>query len=290
MPKNCFLCNSSPKPYLDNKTNPLSEKVFICKDCQLLLIDVTQGINHSFDNEKRALPEGLMNRLQVKSTIKQLCRLMDFESLRSVLEIGSGNCKVAAKLKQTHPHLKLCAVDKHFNEESLNRCRSNQIDTLETDLNSSFHEHFQPNSLDLIYALHVIDHLKDPTQIIHDCFQILKPGGQLIILVHDFTSFEAKLFKNSVWSGYHFPWHPHIFSTRSMDILVSKLSWTNKRFFHVPASGSWVLSVNKLFKNKTLKSFFTIQNPFAHLPFFPLDLILTRLGNTSSNLIVVLSK
>lgn len=40
---------------------------------------------------------------------------------------------------------------------------------------------FAPNSFDTVLAGEVIEHLDKPLQFLHGCFQLLKPGGRLIL-------------------------------------------------------------------------------------------------------------
>ncbi len=52
---------------------------------------------------------------------------------------------------------------------------------------------FDPGTFDTICLFQVFDHISDPNALLDECLRILKPGGVLLILNHNVTSFSARL-------------------------------------------------------------------------------------------------
>lgn len=74
---------------------------------------------------------------------------------------------------------------------------------------------FESNYFDAIGMNHVIEHLSNPNEVLHECFRILKKEGTLVIVTPNSNALGGKLFKK-YWSSYDFPRHLNIFSERSL--------------------------------------------------------------------------
>lgn len=59
---------------------------------------------------------------------------------------------------------------------------------------------------DLLVMFHVLEHLSDPVESLNRCYDLLSPGGKLLISVPNVASFEARLF-GKYWSGLDLPRH-----------------------------------------------------------------------------------
>ena len=53
---------------------------------------------------------------------------------------------------------------------------------------------FPPNRFDLICCFHTLDHLVSPRTFIKESYRILKPGGLIMIVVHDSQGWSVKLW------------------------------------------------------------------------------------------------
>jgi len=54
---------------------------------------------------------------------------------------------------------------------------------------------FPDHSFDAICLFQVLDHVLDPTTLLKECFQILKPGGLILCVNHDVDALSSKLMK-----------------------------------------------------------------------------------------------
>jgi len=75
-----------------------------------------------------------------------------------------------------------------------------------TILQSSFEELSPKETFDMIMMSNVLEHLPDPVSAVRKCFELLAPGGKLIIILPNIDSFEAKLF-GRYWIGLDIPRH-----------------------------------------------------------------------------------
>ncbi len=72
---------------------------------------------------------------------------------------------------------------------------------------------------DLVLLFHVLEHLSDPLAVLRRCFEILRPGGRLIVAVPNFESWQARLFRGA-WFHLDVPRHLMHFSPRSITRLL----------------------------------------------------------------------
>lgn len=92
---------------------------------------------------------------------------------------------------------------------------------------------FQPNSFDIIFMGHVIEHLPNPKNDLDVIKKILKPNGLLVILCPNFKSIGAKIF-NRTWSWLCPPEHIFQYTPKTISALlntsglsIKKLTSTN---------------------------------------------------------------
>jgi SAM-dependent methyltransferase len=76
-------------------------------------------------------------------------------------------------------------------------------------------------SFDIIILWHVLEHLDHPDDVIKWVYDLLASEGILVLAVPYFSSFEAKVFKES-WFHLDIPWHRYHFTERSLRYLIKK--------------------------------------------------------------------
>jgi SAM-dependent methyltransferase len=54
---------------------------------------------------------------------------------------------------------------------------------------------FERAQIDVICLFQVLDHIADPKSLISECFKVLKPGGLILCINHDITSWSARFLK-----------------------------------------------------------------------------------------------
>jgi 2-polyprenyl-3-methyl-5-hydroxy-6-metoxy-1,4-benzoquinol methylase len=100
-------------------------------------------------------------------------------------------------------------------------------------------------SLDAIIMQHVLEHVPNPLTLLRQCFNLLKPGGQLIILTPNLESLGHRLFQES-WVHLDPPRHFFLFSPISLEASAKRAGFniirvSSKVRFHF-TNWTWVTS------------------------------------------------
>lgn len=110
------------------------------------------------------------------------------ENISKVLEIGCGAGNTLAFVKQ----LKDCEwaggveICSSAAKEALGK-----VDMVLTGNIESINLEIEPNSLDLILCLDVLEHLIDPLAVLKKLYEITKPGGTVIIILPNVRYYKA---------------------------------------------------------------------------------------------------
>ena len=164
--------------------------------------------------------KGLINRLyQVvrKRTLKQkrklICKVTDINQ-GDLLDVGSGTGAFVNEMQRNGWKAVGLEPDAGAREVAQNifNCELKNIDDL---------FHLTPNSFDAITIWHVLEHVHDLHNYIHQLKNLLKQTGKIIIAVPNYTSFDAFVYKE-YWAAYDVPRHLYHFSPTSMKYLVEK--------------------------------------------------------------------
>jgi len=81
-------------------------------------------------------------------------------------------------------------------------------------------EDIPDGSLDLITMFHVIEHVDAPDAVVRRLARWLAPGGVLAIETPNLDSWDARLFRDRFWGGYHIPRHWHLFTPPTLTRLL----------------------------------------------------------------------
>ena len=108
-----------------------------------------------------------------------------------------------------------------FAEEALRlvKAKIHDITLLEGTI---FSPQLQANKFDVITFWHVLEHLPDPLKVLERAYQLLRPGGWLIISVPNFASLQAHLF-GRYWYAIDVPRHLYHFAPGPLEILLRKV-------------------------------------------------------------------
>lgn len=85
------------------------------------------------------------------------------------------------------------------------------------------HEFLAEGAFDFIFLNHVIEHLIDPETTLTMLLGSLKKGGRLVLRTPNAKSFLAGFFGDN-WRGWETPRHLHIFNTKTISKLVTKIN------------------------------------------------------------------
>lgn len=98
--------------------------------------------------------------------------------------------------------------------------------------------------LDAIVMNQVIEHLDDPAVVVKRAAELLKPGGVLIIETPSVDAWDAKMFWDRYWGGWHTPRHWTLYTAKTLgDLMVnSGLEIVETR--HILSPNFWLQSLH----------------------------------------------
>jgi SAM-dependent methyltransferase len=224
----CPCCSSAAVyPALSAKDHTVSSEVFEiwhCDDCtarftQRVPDAVSIGpyyqsanyVSHS-DTQK-----GLINRLYHKvrnhtlHSKRKLVEEVTGKTTGSLLDVGAGTGAFSNTMKLAGWNVTALEPD--------DIARKNAADKYGLELQSPEKLFTQGASqFDAITMWHVLEHVHDLHQYLEQFEKILKPGGKLLIAVPNYTSYDARVYKEN-WAAYDVPRHLYHFSPKSMELL-----------------------------------------------------------------------
>jgi 2-polyprenyl-3-methyl-5-hydroxy-6-metoxy-1,4-benzoquinol methylase len=112
---------------------------------------------------------------------------------------------------------------------------------------------YSDNFFDTVTLNNVFEHIPEPAEFIREIYRVLKPGGELIIGVPNFSSYSRKIFK-SYWAGLLVPEHLHHFTGKSLKMLAEINGYRNVVIKGIFRTILW----------QNLRSYTTLNNLSGH--------------------------
>lgn len=178
----------------------------------------------------------------------------------SILDIGCGDGFVLSVLKKI-------GWEVYGTEVSQEAVKAAQKNSLTVYLGQVEDIDFKNKRFDFIRMSHSLEHLPDPKRSLKLVNTLLKPDGQLIILVPNYQSPAAKVFGKR-WLGLDLPRHLYVFTPTTITKLLKKadLKVTKiKQFGSKGALGGFTFLVNDLsrtFRKKNIKTHRMLSNQY----------------------------
>ena len=110
---------------------------------------------------------------------------------------------------------------------------------------------FNENTFDVITMWHVLEHIHRYDEYLTQIKKILKPDGKLIIAVPNYTSKDAKHYKE-YWAAYDLPIHLWHFSPQSIKILLDKYNFNLIKKKGMPFDSFYVSILSEKYKKSLL--------------------------------------
>ena len=174
--------------------------------------------------------------------------------IENLLEIGCGNGFFLEKA------LKMGVKNVFGVEPGRDSVDSAQSDIKKNIITDIFRkDQFKNNFFDTIVMLQTLDHLIDPNAILNECFNILKPGGVIMIIVHDTKGLSVKLFgeKSPIFDIEHI----YLFNKDTLKKILEKNNFKIRETFSVANTyplSYWLRMAPLPFKNSGLNFLLTI--------------------------------
>lgn len=105
-----------------------------------------------------------------------------------IVEIGAGGGELAQQLlKDGFEHLNLIDIDDYINDSIRGRVRLDLRDVCFQTLP------YEDNSIDLVLAVAIVEHLENPYLLFRESLRILKPGGKLFVAIPHIFSIRSRI-------------------------------------------------------------------------------------------------
>ncbi len=166
-----------------------------------------------------------------------------------ILEIGSGIGNISKFFLNEGKNIVLSDIRSNYCDYLAQRFDLNEkklirnLDLTDPDIKSKFH--YLQSSFDTVFALNVVEHIKEDHLAISNCMSFLKPAGNLIILVPAYkflyNSFDVEL-------GHY---RRYTKDQLSSLFLASGLSLQTAKYFNAAGMVGWLIS-GKLQRHKTI--------------------------------------
>jgi SAM-dependent methyltransferase len=98
-------------------------------------------------------------------------------------------------------------------------------------------------SYDLAFMIATIEHVDDPKAVLESVRDLLKPGGQVVIVTDSTDTLDFQLFKGRHWGGYHFPRHWNLFNPNTIRRLAQVTDMEVASLGTIVSPVNWVYSI-----------------------------------------------
>lgn len=228
---NCPVCDSTEiKNVFSAKDNTVSGETFVIAGCNSCSLRFTQDVPDavsvspyyksedyiSHTNTSKGFINSLYQSIRKRTLIKKRKLIEKSTGIKNgnLLDVGSGTGAFVNEMKTNGWNTTGLEPDAGA------RSVAKKLYNLDLPDVKEFY-HLPENSFDAITLWHVLEHVHDLTFYIQQLKSLLKENGKLFIAVPNYTSADAKIYKEH-WAAYDVPRHLYHFSPRSMQALMEK--------------------------------------------------------------------
>jgi len=218
----CYLCGNTDHLSVKGQVRDNSAiKIRKCGSCGLVFLDDLSHIHDNFyeDNGMAKACNISCNFAQTDASDTQKRFNLYHEQLKNkhVLDFGCAGGSFLTKIKKENitPHLyALEPNQKHFEYLNSNFTLYKSIEEI-------------PNkSLDYITMFHVMEHLKDPLDILKSLYNKLNENGKIIIEVPNCDDALLSLYDSDAFSQFtYWSCHLYLFNNKTLKLLLDKTAY-----------------------------------------------------------------
>ena len=249
--KPCPLCGASGQiPYANCTDFSVSKESFTlmrCPSCGVVytLDPPSEEEMSNYYNQKLNLklklgdsPSGLIGRLYYhvrNRMLRKKVRIVESQAYRtggSLLNYGAKTGFFSYKMERRG--WKVTSVERYHEERlfSLEMFHHRMIDIPEM---KSLH----PGTFDVITMWHVFEHSHNPNQLLDRFYELLRPGGILVIACPNIRSTDAMLY-GPYWAAYDVPRHIWHFNPNSITGLLQRHGFTLRHHEKMPYDSFYI--------------------------------------------------
>jgi SAM-dependent methyltransferase len=162
-------------------------------------------------------------------------------------------------------------------------------------INSRFEDIEDSNCVDLIVINQVLEHLDSPSEIIKKSYDLLNNNGYMFIEIPSLDGWDAQIYQDRFWGGWHFPRHWSFFTQDTITKMLEDRGFDVVQVDYLFSPTFWILSLeNKLkessFIPKFVKKIVSVNNVILLALFCSIDLVQKILRGRTSNMRVIAKK
>jgi SAM-dependent methyltransferase len=209
---------------------------------------------------------------------------------KRILDVGCGDGRFLQVLRDFgSADWELVGVD--FDPAAIERCRARGFTAFAKRVEDMAAEE---GTFDAVVMLQLIEHVEDPVRIAKRVAGLLRPGGVFVVETPNLAGWDYRLFRKRWWGHYHFPRHWNLFSTGSLERMLTDCGFVIDRTDQLISTSAWTISLGNYFLDRGyprwFSGFFNYKNPVLLAFFVTLDALRSRLGMPTSNQRVVARK
>ncbi|HEX7845665.1 MAG TPA: class I SAM-dependent methyltransferase [Chitinophagaceae bacterium] len=269
---NCPVCGSwkigSALSAKDHTVSKETFAIFECADCsQRFTQDVPDAnsiapyyksedyISHT--NTSKGFINNLYQKVRKRTIAGKRKLLQKTTGLTkgSLLDIGSGVGSFAFEMKSNGWEVTALEPDADAREVA------KQLYGIELKDTSTLYQ-LPANSFDAITLWHVLEHVHDLHEYVEQLRNLLKDTGKLFIAVPNYTSNDAKVYRE-YWAAYDVPRHLYHFSPSSLKTLVEKHGMKIEEYKPMWYDSFYISLLSSKYKNGQSNLFSAAWNGFV---------------------------
>jgi len=161
----------------------------------------------------------------------------------TVVDVGCGNGELLRIIKQHgDPSWNLVGVD--FSDDSMRCLKDLGIAGIKGRFEQLEWKGPRPH---VIVLNQVIEHLAAPSTVIRRSFELLAPGGVMIIETPSLEAWDAALFRRRYWGGWHCPRHWNVFTPKTLCRSLESAGFSIDSVVFILHAYGWLHSMQYLF-------------------------------------------
>ena len=126
----------------------------------------------------------------------------------------------------------------------------------------------------------------DPRRVMEISYQLLKPGGFILMDTPNLDGYDRRLFSKRRWGGYHFPRHWVLFSTDTMTRMLLEAGFGAVQIQNISGAFVWTWSFSHTLQDwkfpPQMSHFFSPERSFAMFFGGLIDALPGRLARSSN--------
>src|SRR5574344_230668 len=213
----CYLCESNDLKKREGKVRDNdSLEIFECKNCGLVFLSSFEHIDENF-YETSQMHSGIEVQDWIdfihQDNIQRGQKHINLIEDKNILDFGCGPADFLAMANNLAKDVVGIELDlglrEHFEKENL------KVFSSINDLAN--------NKFDTIFMFPVLEHIKNPIELLENFKNILNKDGKVVIEVPNSDDALLTLYKNKAFSEFTY-WSPHLFSynEKSLKLLLKK--------------------------------------------------------------------